>query len=527
MKTLQKLLFPALLIALLAFTGCGNDTSTDDHGHDHEAPATMDDHGHDHDASGGHDDHGESDHGEDERPTIAVTQWTDQMELFMEYPAMVADEPGRFIIHLTVLDGFQPVREGVVKLTFTGRDGHGHSFTVNELLREGIFAPTIELHDAGPQEFVLSYEGHGLRDSFTIDGFTVYSSASQIPHEGEAESGDEISFLKEQQWKIPFATADVETREIMWGTWAVAEVLPRSDGYAEIVAPVAGIVRTTGGAVAPGASVARGIHLATIEPPVGGEGWTSARLAYEHAKQDYERVQRLRERDAVSDHEYQQARTTYLTLQAGMESTGTENSSNSFTIRSPLSGRVMDWQVRSGQYVNAGDPLMAVVDPGRVWLRADVYEDEYALLGDLTGLWIKASGPSGPLAVAASQMTVISRGGTLNPRTRTVPVLMQVENADERLRIGERVPVELYSSDGTLYPSVPESAVFDDNGMAVVYVQPGGESFERRSVTAGPAYMGHVAILKGLQAGERVVTEGGYHVKLASTSAEIGHGHAH
>ncbi len=45
------------------------------------------------------------DHGDGDTPSVAVTQWTDHMELFMEYPVLVAGEPGRFIIHLTVLNG--------------------------------------------------------------------------------------------------------------------------------------------------------------------------------------------------------------------------------------------------------------------------------------------------------------------------------------------------------------------------------------------------------------------------------------
>ena len=37
------------------------------------------------------------DHGDDETPSVAVTQWTEHMELFMEYPVLVSSEPGRFI----------------------------------------------------------------------------------------------------------------------------------------------------------------------------------------------------------------------------------------------------------------------------------------------------------------------------------------------------------------------------------------------------------------------------------------------
>ena len=43
----------------------------------------------------------------------AVTVWTENVELFFEYPPMVAGEAGQpWAIHLTFLEDFQPVREG-------------------------------------------------------------------------------------------------------------------------------------------------------------------------------------------------------------------------------------------------------------------------------------------------------------------------------------------------------------------------------------------------------------------------------
>jgi multidrug efflux pump subunit AcrA (membrane-fusion protein) len=75
--------------------------------------------------------------------------------------------------------------------------------------------------------------------------------------------------------------------------------------------------------------------------------------------------------------------------------------------------------------------------------------------------------------------------------------------------------------------SIPESALYDDDAQQIVFVHVEGESFEKRTVETGSRYKGQVSVLSGLNEGERVVTQGGYLVKLASTSEEIGHGHAH
>jgi membrane fusion protein, heavy metal efflux system len=62
-----------------------------------------------------------------------------------------------------------------------------------------------------------------------------------------------------------------------------------------------------------------------------------------------------------------------------------------------------------------------------------------------------------------------------------------------------------------------------------VYVQVGGESFERRPFIAGPTDGTFTIVAGGVSRGEHVVTRGAYHVYLASLgTTEIGdHGHPH
>lgn len=76
---------------------------------------------------------------------------------------------------------------------------------------------------------------------------------------------------------------------------------------------------------------------------------------------------------------------------------------------------------------------------------------------------------------------------------------------------------------------MPETALIDDNGQNEVFVQSGGESFQRRVLKLGMRDRGYVQVISGLNEGERVVTKGAYLVFLASSSpAQLGaHGHAH
>jgi len=77
--------------------------------------------------------------------------------------------------------------------------------------------------------------------------------------------------------------------------------------------------------------------------------------------------------------------------------------------------------------------------------------------------------------------------------------------------------------------AVPSTAILDEDGLLVAYVQISGESFERRAVTVGASDGQWTTILSGVRRGERVVIRGQYQVKLSSlnTSEISDHGHPH
>jgi cobalt-zinc-cadmium efflux system membrane fusion protein len=76
--------------------------------------------------------------------------------------------------------------------------------------------------------------------------------------------------------------------------------------------------------------------------------------------------------------------------------------------------------------------------------------------------------------------------------------------------------------------AVPVSAIVRDSGVPVVYVEVGGESFQRRVVQLGIRDGDYIEVRNGVTNGERVVSKGAYLVKLAASGpAEAGHGHAH
>ena len=103
-----------------------------------------------------------------------------------------------------------------------------------------------------------------------------------------------------------------------------------------------------------------------------------------------------------------------------------------------------------------------------------------------------------------------------------------IDNGRGELFAGMSVQAHLIVDAPRVNVAVPKSAVVHDNGQDVVFVQLGGETFARRVVRLGLRDGEMIEVQDGVLAGEWVVAEGAWSVKLAASStAAIGHGHAH
>jgi membrane fusion protein, heavy metal efflux system len=475
-------------------------------------------HGHD------HGDHGE----EHEPPSVAVTQWSSSAELFMEYPLLPAGSPGDFIVHLTVLEGFTPVREGTLTLRFVDRGGRELRVEQQAPDREGIYVPEVRFEHSGLYDFQLEFAGSGLSETFAIGPYEVIPATDHFHAVDEEEDHSGISFLKEQQWKVPFATQEARPRPVPKSVRGIGHVMPLPSHALDVVAPVGGVLRILPEtAILAGTIVAQGQALVMIEPDLQDGGWPEARLRYETARRDEERAQRLLELEAISPREYEQVRGAYLALKAAWHALPEMEHDRGIVLHAPLAGAVTDWKLRGGQRVSAGEHLLTIVDRREVWLQVQVHGLDEQPLGGLERLHLTAMPTRPGRDLVKGQFALLGVGASMDPVTRTLPVNFRVLNTEEELRLGERLPVELLGATGVERVAVPREAIYDDNGMKVVFVQTGGERFEKRVVDPGSTYGGWTVLREGLDPGERVVTRGGYFIKLASTSEEIGHGHAH
>lgn len=481
-----------------------------------------------------------------EAVTIAVTRWTEKTELFMEYPPLVAGQSARFAVHFTDLRDFKPLTEGQVVVELRSVSGKAERFQTEAPSRPGIFGVDVKPGEVGMYSMVVRLEAAALKDTHDLGQVQVFAGVETAAKAAQTEGIEAIRFLKEQQWTLDFATEVVTERALREGLRVPAEVRPRTGGEAEVTVPVAGRLATTGAVPSVGMFVRKGLVLARIIPrtatPADRAALESAleeaRAMLNLTQRDRERAERLLNAGAVPSKRLDEAKAAETTAQARFQAAqsrlkqhessrsaeGNAPDDSLFLLRAPLTGVVAASAATPGASVEEGETVFRIVSTDPVHVVASVPEAESSRIRKLAGGELELAGESKPLSLGR----VVSVGRVVDAQSRTLPVIFEVRNPAARLAVGQSVFVRLFTKDTAQRPAVPESAVVDDAGRPVVFIQAAGESFVRRPVQLGSREGGHVHVLEGIKPGERVVTRGAYQVRLAALSTQIpAHGHVH
>ncbi|WP_291079093.1 efflux RND transporter periplasmic adaptor subunit [Hyphomonas sp.] len=166
-------------------------------------------------------------------------------------------------------------------------------------------------------------------------------------------------------------------------------------------------------------------------------------------------------------------------------------------------GTVADLQVRDGDYVKPGTPILRLQSYSGVWIIASIPESDLPLVD--TGVPVRLSFPSAPEAPDEGRIDYIYP--TIDPKTRTADVRIEVDNASGYLRPGAYADIRL-NVGGQPRLSVPSEAILVGSEGARVIIAEGDGRFSGRAVKAGVSSNGRTEILEGLQRGEMVVASG-------------------
>jgi RND family efflux transporter MFP subunit len=175
------------------------------------------------------------------------------------------------------------------------------------------------------------------------------------------------------------------------------------------------------------------------------------------------------------------------------------------TIYAPATGYVVDRKAFPNQYVSPEMDIYQLVDLSSIWAEGEIYESDAPAvsLGQEAVLTTEAL----PNVALRGRLTFISP--TVKPDTRTITVRMEFPNPGVKLKPGMFVNVELHRGLGRRL-TVPVDAVLDSGAHQRVFVDRGKGVFEPRTVTVGTRTGDYAVILRGLHAGELVVTRANF-----------------
>jgi cobalt-zinc-cadmium efflux system membrane fusion protein len=363
----------------------------------------------------------------------------------------------------------------------------------------------------------------------TVMSFTGCSSKVDSNPEPSAETANNVTLTAAQQQNVHLYTVEPSKFRKTIDTTGAVDF--DNDQATSVLAPFSGPVSRL--LVSLGDQVKKGDPLALVDSPdfataisTYGKALATARTDRRLADLDKDLVQH----HGVAQREAEQAETEAANAEADRDAAlqalvslqvdpqtikdiqkGRPISHPGAIIRSPIAGTVVEKLITPGELLQAGTtPCFTVADLSRVWVTAQVFGSDLASVsrGDpvevVTGVVSKNF--SG---------TVDNISALVDPDTRSVGVRAVVENPADLLKKQMYVRVLIQVGKEGTGLMAPVSAILrDDEKLPYVYIALPHSSFARQHVTLGYRARDQYEIVAGLQAGNKIVVEGGIFVQF-------------
>jgi biotin carboxyl carrier protein len=354
--------------------------------------------------------------------------------------------------------------------------------------------------------FVVAALSAALATTAHADEGHSHGEAPAATHaNGPQRLPDGSVFLpKPAQRQLAVRTVVAASAELPRTTELAGKVLMDPNAGGKVQALVAGRIEPgPRGLPEPGQTVRKGEVLAYVvasAAPVerSNQAAQLAELRAAKALAD-RRVARLRElADTVPRKDIEAAESEAASLQQRAAAIGAGLSHRDALV-APVSGVIASASVVAGQVVDARELLFEVIDPTR--LRVEALAFDAAIGADIADATI---------AVGAARVPLAFVGAARSLREQALPLQFRAEGAAlARLAVGQSVQVFVRSRQAVTGIAVPSAALMrNPANQTIVWVKTEAERFAPRTVTPVPLDGVRVAVTSGLQAGDRVATQG-------------------
>lgn len=187
-------------------------------------------------------------------------------------------------------------------------------------------------------------------------------------------------------------------------------------------------------------------------------------------------------------------------------------------LKAPIDGVIIERKSSVGELVDKSKEIYTISDPTDLWVLADVKERDIGAVKvgqDATFNVIAYSGE-------AFHGKVVRVANEVEKQSRTLEARIEVDNADLRLKPGMFADVEITTNMAENVPIISDAALQTFEDQQIVFVDLGGNRFQKRAVKLGLEQNGHVQVLEGVKLGEGVVTDGSFILKSEMLKGELG-----
>lgn len=470
---------------------------------------------------------------EGELSALSHTLYSDKTELFVEFTPLIKGQISKFATHLTVLgENFLPLTEGTVTVSLvTGKNGIRNSATAPS--SPGIYRLALKPEVAGTGTLIFDIKTKNDTDRIVIANVKIYADKKAALQDQKPEDGgSDITYLKEQAWKTEFANAEVKAGNFSQIIRTSGMITSSPDDEGIVTAKTDGIVKFTNRNFTIGTPVSAGAVMFMISGGNVAQGNIDASIAQARSNLSEAKINYDRARILVADRiipekdyltakvRYENARTQVGMLTKNYTSAGQRNTS-------PITGFIKSINVSEGQFVTAGTPMAIISKNRRVLLQVNIAQKDFGIMPQVISANFKIAGSDKIYSTQDFGGRIISYGRTTQNNSFFVPLYFEINN-DGMFIPGTAAEIYLKTSSESNALTLPLTALVEEQGKKYVYLQTGGERFEKLEVQTGKSDGTQTEITGGLQGGERVVTKGAYQIKLSTATGELpAHGHEH
>ncbi len=353
-------------------------------------------------------------------------------------------------------------------------------------------------------------------------GTTPLPTQQLFAHGGE-DHGDEskksggnvsasIEVLKETQFLFNIYTKKIEVGDFTESTKLFGTIIPSSNGQALITTPQNGKIVSLN--VNVGQQVKQGQQLAVIEQNIDAAAQVNLLAEknnidaeYEAAKKEYERIKTIQ--DIASKKEVSESEARY---QKAAENKKLFNSSGGRTIvlKAPIDGIMGNFTFSIGSTINANEVIFTITNLSKVYVEAQVFDKDAEKVNEGVKYNVVCTNDNHKTA----EVKLLALGQSINPTNQSQRVLFEMENKDAEFKIGEFVNINVFASQAKKKIAVPNSSISQINGKSIVFVKDFAEQYSLVYVLLGEDNGSYTVIDKGVEDGERIVTNGTYQLKM-------------